>query len=79
MLNSRSLLSWYMETITHELRRRGDTQPKCHRNNMPFKFVLEEEEDDDNNNEEEADAALAVLVEQGKEVSVEAGGATSSI
>ena len=37
---------------------------------------LEEEEDD--HEEEEAEASLAVLVEQGKEVAVEAGRASSS-
>ena len=38
--------------------------------------TLEEctQEDDDDNEEEEAEAAPAVLVEQGKEVAVEAGG-----
>ena len=37
------------------------------------------EEGDDNNEEVEAEAALTVLVEQGKEVAIEAGRASSSI
>ena len=37
------------------------------------------EEDDDDNDEEQAEAAFAVLVEQGREVAAEASRASSSI
>ena len=53
-----------MDTVMHKdgegMLNRNDTEI----NNMPVDL----EEEDDDNEEEEADAALAVLVEQGKAV-----------
>ena len=56
-----------------------DSEMRLNQNATETTRQLTLEDDDDNNEEEEEEGALVVLVEQGKEVAVEAGRAPSSV